>query len=1108
MRKFRENKETMKMTTQKLITALTAMLLTVLPIQGLSAANAAAVDTTLSVFSVDGNDVEDGDIYVAKAGTTSVSVVATPKDGAASAVVSGNTGLKSGDNTVSVLVTGSDHTTTKLYSVNVFVTTVGPGFSNDVSLASLKVNGKAISPNETIEVAPLTRAVTVSVVTNDVNATSVVSGAINLVSGINTVSVVVTAEDGVTTKAYSFKIRVLSLSTDVSLATFTVNGQAVRSGGRVYLAPKTSAVTVVAVPNVRTSSVQVTGNTGLVDGTNTLSVKVTAESGDTATYLVTLNVDVPSNVSTLASLKVSGARVTDGSTLLLPPGTSAVAVVAIPSDSSASVEITGNSDLHLGDNTLKVVVTAEDESSTTYGATLRVLADDDTSLQTFQYDGEDVQNGATFDLEYGTESVDTTLITAVPTSSKATVAIEGADGLKSGKNVVRVIVTAEDHSTQTYKLIFNVAQSNVTDIESITIGSEDATGGSVTLPVGTRGAPVKVITVDPFATYSVDGNTDLQPGENTVTVTVTAADGETTKDVTITVTVLEVVLGTDTSLESVTVAGQDASGGSVSVPAGTRAVAVSAVTTDPFATYSVDGNTDLQPGENTVTVTVTAADGETTQDYTVVVNVPDLSSDNSTSVFQINGKDVSDGESIDLPKGTRKVNYKVELADAGATYSVTGDGSLTPLVAGEQDFVLTVTAANGDSADYTVTLNVLDFSTVNELDPEAGITINGESDGIFDLLGTNDYYSVGTSVTNLAISAQTLDPTSDLFINGKEMLSGVARNFNAAIGVNLITFKVIPSAGEKFSKTSTLKVYVGGADGSLKTTKVGNSVITFKDGEAVLGTTLPNGTKTAVLYLEPTIALKTASAPGTVVTVEGDGITADNPGKGFTWNLSGLQSGENLITITVQPGDPNAEATQYSLTIPVAYSNDTTLKGGAFKVNGVSYPIGSTQILPVGTTSVELDAETNNPGATFEVSGGDELVPGKNTLTVTVTAEDTTTTGTYAITAIVPKAKHVLVIPFAKADLVTVDAKTNAAGNKLLAAEVKKIGKGTLVKVEIANDFKVLKEKKKTSPAARAAAIQKYFQTAKLTGAKTAKYSLIPFKLPKAKGVTVNVYYY
>ncbi|NBQ93549.1 MAG: hypothetical protein EBU06_06440, partial [Micrococcales bacterium] len=439
MRKFRENKETMKMTTQKLITALTAMLLTVLPIQGLSAANAAAVDTTLSVFSVDGNDVEDGDIYVAKAGTTSVSVVATPKDGAASAVVSGNTGLKSGDNTVSVLVTGSDHTTTKLYSVNVFVTTVGPGFSNDVSLASLKVNGKAISPNETIEVAPLTRAVTVSVVTNDVNATSVVSGAINLVSGINTVSVVVTAEDGVTTKAYSFKIRVLSLSTDVSLATFTVNGQAVRSGGRVYLAPKTSAVTVVAVPNVRTSSVQVTGNTGLVDGTNTLSVKVTAESGDTATYLVTLNVDVPSNVSTLASLKVSGARVTDGSTLLLPPGTSAVAVVAIPSDSSASVEITGNSDLHLGDNTLKVVVTAEDESSTTYGATLRVLADDDTSLQTFQYDGEDVQNGATFDLEYGTESVDTTLITAVPTSSKATVAIEGADGLKSGKNVVRVI---------------------------------------------------------------------------------------------------------------------------------------------------------------------------------------------------------------------------------------------------------------------------------------------------------------------------------------------------------------------------------------------------------------------------------------------------------------------------------------------------------------------------------------------------------------------------------------------------------------------------------------------------------------------------------------------
>ena len=76
MRNPEENKGTMKMTTKKLLTVLTAMLLTVLPLHGVASANAAPVDTTLAVFQVDGNDVEDQDVVVVAGGTTSVSVVA------------------------------------------------------------------------------------------------------------------------------------------------------------------------------------------------------------------------------------------------------------------------------------------------------------------------------------------------------------------------------------------------------------------------------------------------------------------------------------------------------------------------------------------------------------------------------------------------------------------------------------------------------------------------------------------------------------------------------------------------------------------------------------------------------------------------------------------------------------------------------------------------------------------------------------------------------------------------------------------------------------------------------------------------------------------------
>ena len=1186
MRNAEENKGTMKMTTKKLLTVLTALLLTVLPMHGLSAANADAVDTTLAVFQVDGNDVEDQDVVVVAGGTETVTVVATPTDADATVDVTGGTDLVPGENTVLVRVTGADGITFTDYTVTVFVTNVGPEFSHDVSLADLKVNGVSINPNQMVEVAPLTHAVTVEVYPNSEAATSVVAGALNLVTGVNTVSITVTAEDGVTTKIYTFKVRVLPLSSDVALATFTVNGQSVRSGGRVFLAPDTHAVNVVAEASDPTSSVVVAGATGLENGANTLTVTVTSESGAVGTYTVTLNVDVPSAVSSLAVFKVSGVRVVDGSTMILPAGTEAVAVTAIPSDGSANVVITGNADLVIGDNALSVVVTAEDGTTTsTYSVTLRVLANDDTSLATFQYDGSDVADGDVIDLDYGTEAVE---ITAEPTTNLSTVEILGATGLVPGKNTVRVNVTAQDGSIKTYRLFFNVALNSDNTLESITVATQVVgDGDSIDVPFGTRAVNVSAVTTDPFALYAVEGNTDLETGENTVTITVTAVNGETA-EYTVTVNVLEQVLSDETGIDSIKVGESDvADGATVEVPAGTRAVAVSAVTTDAYATYVVEGNTDLQTGENTVTITVTAANGDTadysvtvnvleqvlsdetgvdsikvagqdvadgdsidmplgtravtvvvvttdsyatymvegntdlepgdtdvtitvtaangdTADYTVTVKIPVLSDDTSVAVLQVNGKDVADGDTLDLPNGSRSVNVKVETTDVNATYMVTG---ATSLVTGSQDMVITVTAQNGDSATYTITLNVLELSKNTNLDADAGIEINGEAID-FELVDSANFYDVERTATAIAIKVQAEDQTADVFVNDKEVLPGVARNIGVVVGPNDVKIKVIPQAGPDFAATYTLKVYVGGADTSIKTSKVGNTNVTFVDGEATLTPALANATVSTKVYIEPNMALKVGAGLGTEVVVSGDGLTVTKDAAAFTWNVTGLVSGDNLVTVTVNPGDPNAEPTDYSLTIPVAYSSDKTLKN--FVVNGVNYPAASTLVLPLGTTEVEYDAVTNHPNATYEIEGGDALNPGLNTLKVTITAEDGESTGEYTMTLIVPKGKDVIVVGFPKADVVTIDAKTNKAGNTVLANEVKKLTglKATILKVEIANDFVIAKEKNKKAGAARAAAIQKFFQTAKLTNAAKATYSLIPFKLPKAKGVTVNIIYY
>jgi hypothetical protein len=937
MRSTETNKEMKTMTVKKMLTALIATLLLVVPIQGLniSAANANGVTTTLATFTIDGSDVEDGDVLVVASGTTSVTVVATPTDNAASAVVTGATGLVSGDNEVSVLVTSSNTLVTQTYKVNVFVSSESNVFSNDATLSALTVNGTLITAGQTVEVAPLTSAVTVVATTSNVNATSVVAGSLNLVTGLNDVSVTVTAEDGTTTRVYAFKVRVLALPSDVALATFTVNGQAVRNGGRLFLEPGTAAVAVVATPSDPSSSVVITGRTGLTSGANTLTVVVTSQAGTTGTYEVTLNVQAPSNISSLVVFKVSGARVADGTTVFVPSGTTAVAVTALPSDSAASVVVTGGTNLVRGDNTLTVVVTAEDGSTTTSTVTLNVLANDDTSLALFQYDGSDVANGDEFELDSDVTSVE---ITAEPTTNLSTVEIIGADALVPGRNVVKVQVTAQDTSVATYRLIFNVAAA------------------------------------------------------------------------------------VDTTVET----------------------------------------------------------------------------------FLVNGVDATSGDPIELPNGTTRVNVKVVTTDPTASFIVTGDGRVTPLEEGENELVLTVTASSGDSETYTVSLVVLPVSENNAIAEENGLLVNDEAVDLAVLDNETGFVNLPVTATTVKLQVKAEIATADVVANGKTLLPTVGRFYGVEKGVNEINIQVIPEAGIEFAKTYKLKVYVGGADATLKTVKVNTTTLTVgEDGTATLQTPLANGTTTATLFIEPTVAEKIGLGNGTELAFEGGDATVTKGTAANTWNVAGLVSGENTITLTVTPGDSSAEASEYSIVIPVALSSDKRIK--TLLVNGKAVVAGGTIALAKGASSADVVVTPESSVANAEVEGADSLVRGKNTLTITVTAEDETTQ-VYNVTAIVPNTVTVIVVPFPKVGVLTVDKKTNAKGNAAILAGIKKVKKETVGVVVITNNFLIAKDKATAGPA-RASNSQKLLAALKTNGFKAAKYELVPGAKTQ-KGTTITIYSY
>jgi hypothetical protein len=678
----------------------------------------------------------------------------------------------------------------------------------------------------------------------------------------------------------------------------------------------------------------ITGRTGLSSGANTLSVLVTAQSGATATYEVTLNVQVPSNISSLVVFKVSGARVADGTTVYIPSGTTSVAVTAIPSDSAASVVVTGATNLVLGDNTLTVVVTAEDGSNTTSTVTLNVLANDDTSLATFEYDGSEVANGDEFELDSDVTSVD---ITAVPTTNLSTVEIIGADALVPGRNIVKVQVTAQDTSVATYRLFFNVAAA------------------------------------------------------------------------------------VDTSLE----------------------------------------------------------------------------------VFLVNGVDATTNDSIDLPYGTTRVNVKVTTTDPTASFIVTGDGRLTPLEEGDNELSLIVTASSGDSETYTINLNVLPISESNAIAEDGGLLVNDEAVDLALLDNETGFINLPVTATTMKLQVKAESATSDVVANGKTLLPTVGRFFGVEKGVNEIDIQVIPEAGLDFAKTYKLKVYVGGADATLKTVKVNTTTLTVgEDGTATLQTPLANGTTTATIFVEPTVAEKIGLGDGTKLEFDGGEATVTKATVANTWNVAGLVTGENIISLTVTPGDETAEAGSYSIVIPVALSPDKRLK--TFLVNGKAVVVGSKILLAKGATSAEIDGVPESLVATYEVSGGDSLVKGPNTLTITVTAEDETTQA-YTVTAIVPNLVTVIVIPFPKVGVLTVDKKTNAKGNAAILAGLKKV-KGTVGVVTITNNYLIAKDKTTAGPA-RASNTQKLLVALKTNSFKTALYQLIP-GAKSQKGTTVTIYSY
>ena len=465
--------------------------------------------------------------------TSSITLSPTRSEGTATIKVNGNTvssgtasagiTLAVGTNVISTIVTAGDGTTTKTYQVS--VTRQAQALSTDAGLSAMALSSATLSPvfvsattAYTATVPFTTSSITLSptrsegTATIKVNGNTVSSGtasaAITLAVGPNTISTVVTAGDGTTTKTYQVSVtrQAQALSTEAGLSAMALSSGTLSpvfaSATTSYTATvpfTTSSITLSPTQSEGTATIKVNGNTvssgtasagiTLAVGPNVISTVVTAGDGTTTkTYQVsvTRQAQALSTEAGLSALAISSgtlspvfASATTSYTATVPFTTSSITLSPTQSEGTATIKVNGNTvssgtasagiTLAVGPNTITTIVTAGDGTTTkTYQVSVtRTAASTIANLLTLTLSNGTLSPAfAPATLNYVAHvNNNISSITLVPGSEHpgATIKVNGitvpsqsASGnipLAVGNNTITVIATAENGtSSKTYTL--------------------------------------------------------------------------------------------------------------------------------------------------------------------------------------------------------------------------------------------------------------------------------------------------------------------------------------------------------------------------------------------------------------------------------------------------------------------------------------------------------------------------------------------------------------------------------------------------------------------------------------------------------------------------------
>lgn len=279
-----------------------------------------------------------------------------------------------------------------------------------------------------------------------VNRTSVTKGDTITVSA--TVSSVATWSISITP---SGPVTYLSGTTS-DLAGYTSNNL---NGSKTISATYRSTGTGTATFRLSGDTTDQNGITANVSTSKSVTIKAAAVAPATPTTTKSTNANLKKLVPNYEGLSPNFNSSVTKYSLTVPATATSLKLAITTEGTGAKYYIDGENNLKLGDNTVRVTVTAASGAKKVYTIIVTKAADvtkANAYLSSIVIDGKTLSPIFTaetleYDIGIVESSVDKITVLAYPQSSNANVAITGNDALVDGANIIKVKVTAEDNVT-------------------------------------------------------------------------------------------------------------------------------------------------------------------------------------------------------------------------------------------------------------------------------------------------------------------------------------------------------------------------------------------------------------------------------------------------------------------------------------------------------------------------------------------------------------------------------------------------------------------------------------------------------------------------------------